>query len=105
MSNHSKEECLLLTTKDQSYVESIGNLVKQKEFLDWTDLLKNNNSKMILMESLNKTEFIDKKCYWVIPVYESKSSHINLWKEFLVQVNEKEVYERIKSNRSIRLIR
>lgn len=102
--NYSEKECLTLTTEDQTYADASNRLVRIKELTQWLSLLKKNKAKMVLMEPSSKTEFINKKCYWLMPIHESQATHFVFWKAFLVQINGNEICEKDYSDDSCKPI-
>jgi hypothetical protein len=103
-SYYSEKKCLSLTTEDKTYADAGNRLVKIKEVVQWSSLLQKNKAKMVLMEPSSKTEFINKECYWLIPIHESQATHFVFWKAFLVQINGNEICEKDYSDDSCKPI-
>lgn len=91
---HAKSEqtCLELSTSDDSYSQAATRLVNTKFVKNWMNGL--GNKRLALGNHVDKTEFVDSHCYWVISVYESDEEHMLIWNTFRLRQAGGKIYLR-----------
>ena len=82
-----KASCLNLTSNDKSYLLSADRVMALKSVKKWSRELELNNKRVAIGSNVDKTVFKNSSCFWSITFYESNESKLQLWREYLVEVN------------------
>lgn len=88
----NKASCLALVTSDQTYLESTERVMQLPSVVAWTNYLRVKQKRPALGKNVDKTVFRNGRCFWSISLYESDESKLQLWREYLVEINGKKTY-------------
>ncbi len=88
----NKNDCLALTTSDKSYMESTERIMQLSPVVAWTNYLHVKQKRPALGKNVDKSVFKNGRCFWSISLYESDESKLQLWREYLVEINGKRTY-------------
>ena len=80
-------ECQTLTTTDKTYTSSVQRVMKLSAVKTWMSLLDKNRRRLAIGTNVDKPVFEGGRCFWSISLYESDESKLQLWREYLVEIN------------------
>jgi hypothetical protein len=88
---NNENECLSITTKYDSYKESLNLVINLPIVKKWSSSLNRQSRIATGGDIFDKTEFEDENCYWSISIYESQTAKLHLWKIFRVNIKNKQI--------------
>jgi hypothetical protein len=97
---YTKEKCLKLTEIGLEYKDAVKKILELDIVKDFKIRnIRNNIKDVSLVIFYSEPKYIKNKCFWYITLEENHKTHLVLWKSFLVDVDNFNIYEgNIKEN-------
>lgn len=83
----SQAECINLATTDKTYATGVQRVMELNAVKTWMSLLEKNSKRLAIGANVDKSSFKGGRCFWSISLYESDESKLQLWREYLVEIN------------------
>jgi hypothetical protein len=88
----SQDECQALTTTDKTYTFGVQRIMKLSAVKTWIILLDKNSRRLAIGANVDKPVFKGGRCFWSVSLYESDESKLQLWREYLVEINGSQIF-------------
>lgn len=81
-----KNICLQYSIKDETYQIALNNLMRYDSVKRWEEQLKIQHKSPAVIHEMNKSVYINNRCFWKITLSESDGSRMMFWKEYYVRI-------------------